>query len=112
MACQTRSEHELLTELFERIGNAVSVVHVGDRVGDSVEHRGRCHQNVARWLEEHPLDGPARGWLVDRSQQQNGFVEFHAHSVVATACGALMDITLLWGTESQALFKVKFRYAK
>ncbi|SCZ45042.1 hypothetical protein SAMN02787148_12576 [Burkholderia vietnamiensis] len=94
MAYQARSEHELSTELFERIGDAVSVDRVGERAGDDVERRGRCHENVARWLEEHPLDGPARGWLVDRSQQQNGFVEFHAHSVVATACGALMDITL------------------
>ncbi|WP_206958125.1 hypothetical protein [Trinickia acidisoli] len=80
--------------MYKRTGDAMDVARSGEYVDNHVERRGKCHENVAQWLQEHPLDRPVRGWLVDQSQWQNGFVEFHAHSVVALTGGGLMDVTL------------------
>jgi hypothetical protein len=84
----------LAEELFRRIGNAEHVVRTGDYTNDDFERRGRCHENVARWVDEHPRDRPVRGWLVDESQSLYGYIDFHAHSVVDTALGGLRDVTL------------------
>ncbi|MBN3729500.1 hypothetical protein [Burkholderia sp. Tr-20390] len=81
-------------ELFRRIGNAEHVVRTGYYTNGHVGRRGMCHENVAQWLQEHPCDRPVRGWLVDQSQLQYGFIDFHAHSVVDVAGGGLQDVTL------------------
>ncbi|MEZ0605710.1 hypothetical protein ACAX43_26610 [Paraburkholderia sp. IW21] len=84
----------LAEELFRRIGNAEDVVRTGEYANGHVERRGKCHENVAHWLDGHPHDRPVRGWLADQSQLQYGFIEFHAHSVVDAAGDGLKDVTL------------------
>ncbi|WP_157379453.1 hypothetical protein [Burkholderia ubonensis] len=84
----------LSEELLRHVGNSETVVRTGDYANDHVDRRGKCHENVAQWLGEHPGDRPVRGWLIDQSQVQYGFIEFLAHSVVVAAGGGLMDVTL------------------
>ncbi|GLS18130.1 hypothetical protein GCM10007874_11460 [Labrys miyagiensis] len=47
-----------------------------------------CHNNVKRWVSEHPEHRPAEGWLV----RLDG--HFIKHSVVQFEDGTLVDITL------------------
>jgi hypothetical protein len=51
-----------------------------------------CHANADRWIASHPADVAVRGWL------HEPFVglahRFVAHSVVRTATGDLVDVTL------------------
>jgi len=84
----------LAEQLFGRIDSTENVVRIGEYANGYVERRGKWHDNVARWLAEHPYDRPVRGWLVDQSQSQYGFIEFHAHSVIDAAVGGLTDPTL------------------
>jgi len=46
----------------------------------------KCHDNVSRWLEEHPTHRAARGWIASTDWL------FDRHSVVDTGNG-LLDVT-------------------
>jgi hypothetical protein len=50
----------------------------------------RCHENVDRWVLEHPHDSAVRGWAIISSWPSSCF--FAAHSVVESNIG-LIDIT-------------------
>jgi hypothetical protein len=47
-----------------------------------------AHNNVDRWVLEHPDHKPVRGWLVF-----NLLRRFTAHSIVETPDGRLFDLT-------------------
>ena len=55
----------------------------GDEPGSNT-----CHENVERWVREHPECASVRGWLV------SGLI-LDAHSVLAEPSGSLFDITPL-----------------
>jgi hypothetical protein len=46
----------------------------------------KCHNNVSRWLEEHPTHRAVRGWIASTDWL------FDQHSVVDTGKG-LLDVT-------------------
>ena len=51
-----------------------------------------CHGNADRWVAAHPGDVAVRGWLHEPFVDQPH--RFVAHSLVRTAAGALIDVTL------------------
>jgi hypothetical protein len=56
-----------------------------------------CHGNADRWVVAHPGDTPVRVWLHEPfTDQPHRFV---AHSLVRTAPGALIDVTLPAGPQ-------------
>lgn len=59
----------------------------------------RCHANVARWVQQNPVDKAVTGWLVFDLELagwltgQEPHFDFLAHSVVEKPDGTLADIT-------------------
>ena len=85
----------LAAELFGRRGESVRIdFRTGSDAAADAGLRGRCHDNVARWLGANPGDRAVRGWLIDEHRSNCGFVEFHAHSVIVDSMDTLRDITL------------------
>jgi hypothetical protein len=78
----------LWMSLYARCEEAVVVPHEPRTMtsGPPTEHE--CHNNVDRWVLEHPDHKPVRGWLVF-----NLLCRFTAHSVVETPDGRLFDLT-------------------
>jgi hypothetical protein len=58
-----------------------------------------CHDNVARFVGEHPDHRGVYGWIV-RDNSDIGYVWFFPHSVVADPSGKMFDITPLRGPSS------------
>jgi hypothetical protein len=54
--------------------------------------KNNCHDNAGRWVAEHPGDTVMHGWLHDPREMQRDW--FLAHSVVRTAAGEIIDVTL------------------
>jgi hypothetical protein len=56
----------------------------------------QCHDNADRWVNDHPGDLVLRGWLLDAEGDPDTHspYRFIAHSVVLTALGRMIDITL------------------
>ena len=78
-------------ELYARRATATFVPFREVTLGDwspTVQH---CHDNVFKWVEEHPEHAVVHGWLY--MGDQPGVVRFVAHSVVRGEDGALFDIT-------------------
>jgi len=52
----------------------------------------RCHENVDRWVDEHPDCAAVRGWLIETETADHA--TFVAHSAVNAGRGPLVEITL------------------
>ena len=96
----------LATALYTRRHEAVVVPYEPQPMttGPASEHW--CHENVDRWVFEHPDHKAVRGWLVfDWTENELGRrllslasvtlprCRFTAHSVVETPDGRLFDLT-------------------
>lgn len=85
---------KLLETLIEKLsrGDLVSISRGAGDLRGWQPKKNDCHNNAARWVAEHPGDTVMRGWLHDpRGMQRNWFV---AHSVIRTAAGEIIDVTL------------------
>lgn len=83
----------LLNALIDQLQAApVFAALRGDQIPSWDPVPAACHANIDRWIESHPADVAVRGWL------HEPFVglahRFVAHSVVRTATGDLVDVTL------------------
>lgn len=67
---------------------------MGDQVPGWSPLPGKCHDNVARWLEMNAGDKPVRGWLAMPYLTPSNRLRFCSHSVVERPSGELMDVTL------------------
>lgn len=67
---------------------------IGDLVEGWTAERGKCHDNVERWLDFHPYDCAVRGWLVITYLTAPNRIRFVSHSVIESAGGELADVTL------------------
>jgi hypothetical protein len=67
---------------------------MGDKIAGWTPEPGRCHENVARWLEDHPDHTAVRGWLNVSFLAPANRRRFGSHSIVAGSTGELLDITL------------------
>ena len=70
------------------------VERIGDQVPGWEPVLGRCHDNVARWLELNPTHTAVRGWLDTSFEVPENRRRFSSHSIVADADGKLLDVTL------------------
>lgn len=82
---------ELLSE--ER---AVIAKPMADVFPNWTPHPAECHDNADAWLARRPADEVVRGWMYQRMDRlPEGDVHvFVAHSVIRTAAGELIDVTL------------------
>lgn len=84
---------EYLRRIYLRRDQAVPIDRLAVRFGDgSRPQPACCHDNVDRWVREHPECVAQRGWLVSATSGDAILVD--AHSVVRLADGRLVDITL------------------
>lgn len=83
---------QIALRLVARLRHAKCARQIGETVPDS--QPGQCHQNCARWAEAHPGDRVIRGWLDSSYQILPPTRQFSAHSVIETAGGDLLDVTL------------------
>ena len=78
----------LLKSLYARRKEAVVVPYEPRTIASGPPTGHECHNNVDRWVLEHPDHKAVRGWLVF-----NLLNRFTAHSVVETPDGRLFDLT-------------------
>jgi hypothetical protein len=87
----------LAQSLYERRHEAVMVSFEVRTMASGSSYHHNCHNNVDRWVQEHPKHTAVRGWFVnDINEPTNGwfpFCYFIAHSVVKDSTGQLIDIT-------------------
>jgi hypothetical protein len=91
----------LATSLYARRQEAVVVPYEPQPMTSGPASEHWCHENVDRWVLEHPDHRPVRGWLVfDWTGNELGvrilslpLCRFTAHSVVETPDGRLFDLT-------------------
>jgi hypothetical protein len=67
---------------------------LGDKIPGWSPEAGKCHENVARWLKDHPDHTAVRGWLDVSFLAPTNRRRFGSHSVVADPEGNLLDISL------------------
>lgn len=67
---------------------------VGDKIPGWSPAAGGCHENVTRWLSNHPGYTAVRGWLNVSFLAPQNRRRFGSHSLVADPRGRLLDITL------------------
>ena len=90
----TQLGERLLAHLFDE--PAVYAAPRADELPAWQPVAGECHDNADAWVASHPGDAVQRGWLYLRLDRlPDGLMHvFAAHSVVLTAAGALIDVTL------------------
>jgi len=72
--------------------------NIGHVFDNYPERKGLCHDNVRLWIKDHPGDARAFGWLTDRTEEASSSrVRFVAHSIVLTAAGEYLDVTMACG---------------
>lgn len=80
-----------LTELFNQLlqsGKTRKISLASDEVLSSFGGlESHCHENVAKWVEEHPSHRAVHGWV------SIGSGLFIKHSVVDTGTHFLLDVT-------------------
>lgn len=89
-----KQKRALAARLFQRLGTAVKVRQVGDKIEGWKPEPGRCHENVAAWLERNPHHRPVRGWLYAQYLAPPCTAPFLSHSVIETDRGELIDVSL------------------
>jgi hypothetical protein len=85
-------------ELIQRLAHRADTLccsYIGETFPDAEARRGRCHENVQRWLKENPGSRRVWGWLIDRDYLETaGYITFAAHSIIQSTDGEFVDITL------------------
>ena len=82
---------ELAQSLFERIEQSVRVEPVTNPGWHGEPNK--CHENVERWIAQHPTDQAIRGYLVTTANEVGAL--FDLHSVVQREDGSMVDVTPL-----------------
>lgn len=80
--------------LYERRNKAVLVPRADHSVIAALESEAnRCHDNVTRWVDQHPGHKAVRGWYYFDLHEIAPFVRFVGHSVIAVEDGTFLDVT-------------------
>jgi hypothetical protein len=81
--------------LYERRHEAVMVPFEARTLESGSPSYHNCHNNVDRWVREHPNDKAVRGWFVNDVNADGLWPAcyFIAHSVIKDSTGRLIDIT-------------------
>jgi len=72
-----------------------------EMLGDFTSLPNKCHDNVDRWVREHPADACVVGWLA--TPLWGGGHQLDRHSVVKTPDG-LIDITPMTNERTKRFF--------
>ena len=91
-AFMTRQDYA--ASICSRLDQAVRVPFQTVAIADWSPKVAECHENVDRWVREHPGYQAVRGWVTYRPLPGGG-VQLTAHSVLRGPNGALLDITPL-----------------
>lgn len=76
------------------------LANIGDQTPGWRPEPGRCHENARRWVEANPTFAIVHGWLNARGETCENRLRFLSHSVVRTAGGEMLDVTLSQGAPS------------
>ncbi|WP_395943316.1 hypothetical protein [Brevundimonas sp.] len=71
--------------------------NIGDQTPGWRPEPGHCHENARRWVEANPTYVVVHGRLNARGETFENRLRFHSHSIVRSADGELLDITLSKG---------------